>query len=171
MYEENNPPDISFEHVLTTVKRIFPQASSEDIQFLYHGSYNVYSYQNDYIFKFPDSYFRNDRGKKLVSNEVNKLLFLSQELSYKIPIPLDYSSDPANLFIHYKKIPGVSLSKVFFKMGKNEKINITKEIGKFLSELHSPKITELFRYIFQESKVDSMRDYINYWKNSIKKAE
>ncbi|MHA1972574.1 MAG: phosphotransferase family protein [Candidatus Hodarchaeales archaeon] len=165
MFEDNNPPDIPFKQVLASIRKIFPNVKVKDIRFIYHGSYNVYLYKDEHIFKFPDKFFRNEKGSSLIRNEVDTLLFLHKKLPFKTPFPLNYSSDPPNLFIHYKKIQGVSLSRIFHKTSENKRKIIAQEIGNFLSYLHDPTLKNLLINRFNVQKITSMKDYISYWRD------
>ena len=81
-YEENNPPDIDITGVFNALKPIFSDLNLSEISFLYHGSYNVYTIKDKYIFRFPDKHFRNSKGKDMIINEVP--LILKQDFFHKI---------------------------------------------------------------------------------------
>jgi aminoglycoside 2''-phosphotransferase len=159
-FEENNPSDISISIVHTALKEFFPNLSKKNVNFFYHGTYNVFQIENRFIARFPDKSLRNEKGAKLIKNEIDILNLLSAYISFKIPKPLHFSLNIENPFMVYEKIPGISLSKCFNEIKKSQKQKIAHQIADFLSELHSLRLDE-------SSKIESLstEDYHDYWLN------
>ncbi|MFX1280066.1 MAG: phosphotransferase family protein [Promethearchaeota archaeon] len=166
-YEENRKQDISLTEVITSLKPIFPDLRRKQIKFIYHGSYNVFEVKEKYIFRFPDKIFRNSAGAKLITNEVRMLNIIKNYVDFNIPDPIFISTEEDNLFIGYEMLKGISLSKCFMRATKSNKIGISKDIGSFLSQLHSDELKA-------ELIVDSTNDlkfttkYIEDWKKFYK---
>jgi len=139
-YEERRAQDISQKEVFDSLQVFLPEISKNQIKFLYHGTYNVFEVNGKYIFRFPDRLFRNLKGVQLINHEVKMLKFIQKYVSVKISNPIFISRKIANPFFGYEKIEGISLSKCFIKSSKSEKIRIAKEVGTFLSQLHSDKL-------------------------------
>ena len=53
-FEENNPSDISISVVHSALKEFFPNLSKKNVNFFYHGTYNVFQIENRIIARFPD---------------------------------------------------------------------------------------------------------------------
>ncbi len=157
-FEENNPSDISISIVHSALKEYFPKLSKKNVNFFYHGTYNVFQIENRFIARFPDKSLRNEKGAQLIKNEIDILNLLNSFISLKIPIPLHYSLDIENPFMVYEKIPGISLSKCFNEIKTSQKNKIAFQIEDFLSELHSLRLDE-------PSKLKSLstEDYYDYW--------
>ncbi|MFX1499612.1 MAG: phosphotransferase family protein [Promethearchaeota archaeon] len=141
-FEENRATDIPLEQVIDALRLFFSDINNRDIKFFYHGTYNVFEVKNRYIFRFPDILFRNDKGVKLIQNEVNTLYYVEKYISTTIPEPEFISLDPDCPFMGYEKIEGVPLSKCFHNASIEEKSKIALEIGGFLSELHNEKLVQ-----------------------------
>ncbi len=165
-FEENNPSDISFSSVHSALQEFFPNLSKKNVNFFYHGTYNVFQIENRYIARFPDKSLRNEKGAQLIKNEIDILNLLNSFISLKIPIPLHYSLDIENPFMVYEKIPGISLSRCFNNTKNLQKRKIAHQIAGFLSELHSLRINEPSKL-----KPLSTEDYREYWKNIRTKME
>jgi len=45
-FEENNPSDISISIVHTALKEIFTNLSKKNVNFFYHGTYNIFQIEN-----------------------------------------------------------------------------------------------------------------------------
>ena len=158
VFEEENPADISISTVHKTLLEFFPNLLKEDIKFLYHGTYNVFQIKKDFIARFPDRTLRNKEGADIIMQEINTLNALEEYIPYKIPKPKFYSLNVENPLMIYKKIPGISLSKCFSSIGVSKKEEIAIQIARFLSELHSLKISK-----FSNFKPYSIEDYRNLW--------
>ena len=50
------------------------------------------------------------------------------------------SSDPGLPFVGYRKIEGVSLSRCYEGADGGRRLSVARMLGRFLSELHSPKV-------------------------------
>ena len=159
-FEENNPSDISISVVLSALKGFFPNLSKKNVNFFYHGTYNVFQIENRFIARFPDKSLRNEKGAQLIKNEIDILKLLSTYISFKIPKPLYYSLNIENPFMVYEKIPGISLSRCFNEIKSSKKQKIAFQIADFLSDLHSLRLDE-------SSKLKSLspEKYCDYWKN------
>ena len=83
-----------------------------------------------------------DTGVELIQNEVKMLGHIQKYISIPIPEPIYISLDPGCPVMGYEKIKGIPLSKCFDQTSKTEKIRISKEIGEFLSDLHSDELLE-----------------------------
>ena len=166
-YEENNPPDIDITGVFNALKPIFSDLNLSEISFLYHGSYNVYTIKDKYIFRFPDKHFRNSKGKDMIINEVRILNSLKGNVRFKIPDPIFISTKEGELFMGYEKIEGISLSQCIRSMTESQKLSIAAQIGKILSELHSENlISKVFPKI-----TFSMESFKLYWHNWLEKIK
>ena len=159
-FEENNPSDISISVVHTALKEFFPNLSKKNVNFFYHGTYNVFQIDNRFIARFPDKSLRNKKGAQLIKNEIDILNLLSAYISIEIPKPLHYSLKVKNPFMVYEIIPGISLSKCFNEIKNSQKQKIAHKIADFLSELHSLRLDEP-----SELKSLSTEDYRDYWMN------
>ena len=171
-YEEQNPPDISINEVKKNLDGIFPSLSKDEIVFHYHGSYNVFFIKEDYVFRFPDKVFRNENGKNMLKNEIETLKILQNSFNLEIPKPHYLSLDPENLFVGYKKIEGISLSRCFKRIPEEFLEEIAKSIGKFLSKLHSNEIKEKIKkkHRFLPTKLD-LEYYHSFWNNTFIKTK
>ncbi|MFX1314611.1 MAG: phosphotransferase family protein [Promethearchaeota archaeon] len=170
-YEENRAPDISQEEIIDSLFIIFPDIKEQEVKFLYHGTYNVFEVKERYIFRFPDKVFRNRSGVDLIQKEVKMLYHIRNYVSITIPEPIYISIEPDFPFVGYERIPGTSLSVNFNQIHNNEKIKIAKEIGKFLSQLHSEA---LYREILRKRIIEkdfTMDKYKREWVEYFKKTQ
>lgn len=163
-YEEKNPQDISNEEVLKALKKIFPTITGNEIRFFYHGTYNVFEVKSIYIFRFPDRYFRNAKGAKLIKEEIENLKIIKQYVHFQTPEPIFVSFDTYCPYMGYKKLEGVPLSKDFFEFNRKTKKRIAKDIAIFLSELHSLKLVKAFPKIGYSPK-DYHQEWESYYQN------
>ncbi|MFW9866495.1 MAG: phosphotransferase family protein [Candidatus Thorarchaeota archaeon] len=141
-FEENRSQDISLARVIDSLDLFFPDITQNQIEFIYHGTYNVFEVKNKYIFRFPDRLFRNPKGFELIKNEVKMVNFIREKVSVIIPEPIYISSELNNPFMGYKKINGISLSKCFNEISNNSKFRIAETLGNFLSQLHSRDLVQ-----------------------------
>ncbi|MFX0004800.1 MAG: phosphotransferase family protein [Candidatus Hodarchaeota archaeon] len=170
-FEDNRAADISLPEVIDSLYSFLPDIREKDIKFFYHGTYNVYEVKNRYIFRIPDKLFRNIDGVHLIQNELKILYYIQKYVSVVIPEPIFISLDSDCPLMGYEKIEGVPLSMCFHKASKNEKSNIAREIGNFLSELHSD---DLLQEALKNKIVDnifSCEKYREYWQNYFEKIE
>jgi len=164
-YEEQRSQDISQTDVFNSLQVLLPELRENQIKFLYHGTYNVFEVNDKYIFRFPDKLFRNLKGVQLIDQEVKILNFIQKYIYLKIPKPIFISREINNLFFGYEKIKGISLSKCFNKTSRSNKIRIAKEVGTFLSQLHSDNLVKkaLSKKIFEE--ILTPDNYKQEWQN------
>ncbi len=139
-YEETNPCDIPLERVVNLLQNFFPTIERKDVEFLYHGTYNVFEVKKDFIFRFPDKSLFGINGFNLIKRELELLNLLSSQLSFQIPQFTFLSADPRTPFVGYRRIPGQSLSRCFENASEEQKAHLTKQLGSFLSEIHSPQV-------------------------------
>ncbi|MFX1418706.1 MAG: phosphotransferase family protein [Promethearchaeota archaeon] len=161
-FEEKRATDISLDNVIDSLYPFFPDISENDIKFFYHGTYNVFEVKNQFIFRIPDKHFRNIDGVRLIQNEVKMLYHIQKYVSVSIPEPIYISLEEDCPLMGYEKIEGSPLSKCFYKASKDQKIKIAKEIGIFLSELHS---NELFQEALKNKIVDNVFSCEKYKKD------
>lgn len=137
MFEENNPPDIKESVVREAIQKCFPTIPDPAIQFFYHGTYNVYIVEEEYLFRFPSAILPLDEQHRLVRRETSLLQKLRSHLTYEIPTPdyVDAESDAP--FMGYRKIPGVSLSRHFDSTTAEQRRFLGEQVGGFLSQLHT----------------------------------
>ncbi len=162
-FEENRATDISLAEVIDSLYSFFPDIKENDVKFFYHGTYNVFEVKNQFIFRIPDKVFRNQRGVKLIQKELKMLHHIHKYISVAIPAPIYLSIDPDFPLMGYEKIEGLPLSKCYKKASMKEKFKIAREIGDFLSELHSDELLkEAIRNRIVESAF-SCEKYREYW--------
>ena len=162
-FEETNPSDISFSQVFQSIKLYLPKIEKKNIKFLYHGTYNVFSVMDKFIFRFPDVHLRNSKGVQLIKREVEILRILCSHLDLPIPNPIFISTNENNPFMAYEKLKGVSLNTIFNQIPINEKIKVAKEIGTFLSQLHYPKFSKMLTRTDYKSYNFSYQKYREEW--------
>ncbi|NHJ20218.1 MAG: aminoglycoside phosphotransferase family protein [Candidatus Lokiarchaeota archaeon] len=170
-FEENRASDISRADVIKALYRFFPDIEEEDINFFYHGTYNVFEVKNRYIFRIPDKVLRNQKGVKLIQNELKMLEHIRKHVSVTVPDILYLSLDPDCPLMGYEKIEGIPLSQCFHKIPQPIKPQIAKEISIFLSELHSD---ELLNESIRNRAVDNSdfyKEYRRYWENYFDKIQ
>jgi len=170
-FEENRAADISLAEVIDSFYGFFPDIEENDVKFLYHGTYNVFEVKNRYIFRIPDKVFRNQKGVKLIQNELKMLQQVQNYVSVTIPNILYISIDPDCPLMGYEKIDGIPLSKCYYKTSKREKLQIAKEISIFLSELHSD---EFLNEVIRNTLIDitfSCERYREKWEKYFEKIQ
>ena len=91
-FEENRATDIPLDDVIDALYGFFPDIEKEDINFFYHGTYNVFEVKNQFIFRIPDKAFRNLIGVNLIQNELKMLHYIQKYVSIPIPDPLYINS-------------------------------------------------------------------------------
>ncbi|UCE13795.1 MAG: phosphotransferase [Candidatus Heimdallarchaeota archaeon] len=148
------------------MQHIFPNISAHDLQFFYHGTYNVFEVKKRLIFRFPDRHFRNAMGVSLIKKEIETLQIVKQHLRLRIPKPIYFSFDPHLPYMGYEKLKGIPLSKYFNKIDDKTKEKIAKEIASFLSDLHSLDLVK----VFSNNKY-SAEDYRIGWKKYFQKIQ
>jgi len=176
-YEAQNPADISKDEIIPIIKKYMPEIKAESISFFYHGTYNVFEINQKYIVRVADHEFRNAKGQKMLRRENEILNFLQNKLPLNIPEILFLSdSNEIPLSIH-QKIPGKSLVFLFKQLSQVDKVEIGREIGKFLSVFHSEELMLEYFRAFPEfkneykSKNDFMQKFKDFWIMRYKKAK
>ena len=132
--EATRQSDLSVEEVIKLIKPFYPNVINKKLQYLHHGTYNVYEI-DDYIFRIPDRSLYNEEGYKLINEEVKKLNFLKNKLNISIPEPIFLSQDQFSPIIGYKKISGDAIERVWSNLN-TEKIDFSKRswsISNFIS--------------------------------------
>ncbi|MFW9845477.1 MAG: phosphotransferase family protein [Candidatus Thorarchaeota archaeon] len=137
MFEETNPPDINFTIALDAIRKCFPNNPTPRIRFFYHGTYNVYIVEEQYLFRFPSSVLPIKEQQRLVRREAALLKRLSGRFFHSIPVPefVDANSNPP--FMGYKMIPGASLSRHYDSTTREQQRFLGEQVGTFLSQLHA----------------------------------
>jgi len=154
IFEEINPPNTCLDQVYSTIRHHLPSTANHDIRFLYHGTMNVFEVAtikdnlSTYIFRFPDRTLRNATGLMLIQRETQILEFLRPHFSLNLPNPQFISTDPAHPYVGYRKIPGVSLAKVYSTATSHERQKIAQQIGRFLKKLHAPALYREYRSLY-----------------------
>ena len=143
-FEETNPCDIPLETVVAALRGFFPDIREGDVEFIYHGTYNVFEVMGEWIFRFPDSSLLNEDGLELIRYEHEALQALRPHLSLDVPKFEYVSEDPELPFAGYRKIPGVSLSTCFDRTTKGNRGEMAVKLGGFLSELHSQEVYDAY---------------------------
>jgi len=161
--DDSNDLDFTNEDIMRKISDQFPGIESKDIQFLYHGTYNVYEVKGTNIFRFPDKSFLPQDAIQLIDREKETLEFLRAHIEFEIPKPSYVSLDPLNPYLGYKRIPGISLSRIFSQLSLQSKVSLGKQIGNFLTDLHSDRILELYENQF--GNTFSFEDYQEKWRN------
>ncbi|MFW9996349.1 MAG: phosphotransferase family protein, partial [Candidatus Odinarchaeota archaeon] len=111
------------------------------------------------------------KGYDLINREAKFLDQIFDLISLRIPKPIYVSSDPENPFVGYEKIDGISLSRCFSKIAKEGQINIAKQLGMFLSELHSPGIYQRASTIWKRARDFSSDLFRSEWQNRFDKIQ
>lgn len=137
MFEENNPPDIEESVVQAAVMRALPGISNPKIQFLYHGTYNVYLVEDTYLFRFPSTILPLDEQQKLIRREVGLLDKLRSHLTLEIPSPEFVDAESDTPFMGYKMVQGVSLSRYYSTTNTEQRQFLGRQVGGFLGQLHA----------------------------------
>ena len=166
-YEEKNPADVTIEEVLPYVKEFLPGIEKENIHFFYHGTYNVFDIDQEYILRVADREFRNSKGLEMLRREANILSFLHNLVDVQIPHIHSINEKDIMPFSIYRKISGRSLVFIINNFNKKQKLEIGKEIGKFLSVLHSEDMKNKYIKNFPEwqLKFRNEEEFMIYFKN------
>ena len=151
-YENDRGSDFTDETVVELIKPFYRQVNDENIKLIHHGTYNVFEI-DDYIFRIPDKTLYNDKGYQLIHDEIKKLQFLRPRLSYLIPEPIFISDDPLKPLVGYRKIPGVSIEKIWAEIPEHNKLLLAKEIGHFLTEFHSVNLMQEYLKVFKSGSI------------------
>ena len=176
-YEEQNPADISIQEIFPYIKRYLPNIQPNSIHFFYHGTYNVFDLNNDFILRVPDREFRNEKGLEMLQREAKVLDFLQDKIELTIPKIIHLHDSEEIPFSIHKKIPGKSLVFVFNQLNNQQKKNIGATIGQFLSKLHSEELRIIFeknfpnddRFAIKESEFKI--EFKKFWEQRYRDAE
>ncbi|NHJ31234.1 MAG: aminoglycoside phosphotransferase family protein [Asgard group archaeon] len=176
-YEAVNPADISAEEILPIIRKFLPRVQLDSIRFFYHGTYNVFEINQEYIVRVADREFRNANGIRMLQREKEILQFLRDKIPVVIPDILFLNdSNDIPLSIH-KKIPGKSLTFIIQQFSKEQKEKIGMKVGKFLSVFHSKELMMDYFDTFpkQKKKFVSNSNFIqkfkSFWKKRYKKVK
>jgi len=119
-----------------------------------HSSYNIK------IDRLPfEVIIRFDNGTMDIDEGIGKEKYVIDTMSKSsIPVPKIYAcdyknSDRKNNFIIIEKFNGMRLDIIWKKLSKQEKLQITEEIGKILAKIHKIKL-EKFGKIKSEGKIE-----------------
>lgn len=170
-FENLRSPDFTTPKVIQLIKPFYDPVIDENIKFLHHGTYNVYEV-DDYIFRIPDKTLYNEKGAKLITEEIRKLNFLRNHLSTPIPEPLFVSDDIKKPLVGYKKIEGTSVDKLWLTLKEEQYLTIAASIASFLNELHSPVLLQkaIKELSFEPIKSEKIwEDYEKIYENTRKK--
>ncbi|MFX0107361.1 MAG: phosphotransferase family protein [Candidatus Hodarchaeota archaeon] len=137
MFEETNPPDIDESIVLEAVRSCLPDISDPRIKFHYHGTYNVYLVEEEYLFRFPSSILPDSEKQRLVRREAALLERLKPHLTFEIPSPEFLNVESGYPFMGYKMISGASLTQYFESTSIKEQRFLGAQVGRFLTQLHA----------------------------------
>ncbi|MHA1989877.1 MAG: phosphotransferase family protein [Candidatus Hodarchaeales archaeon] len=155
-YEENNPPDFSLNEIIKKIEPFDQKVTKKDIKFLYHGSYNVYQLKEDFMIKIPSKVLIRMFGTDFILKEIKKLNYLKNKLDVNIPEPLFTSNNPDDRFYIYKKVPGISLSRLIDMIKPKNLSKIGSQIGQIASNLHS--LSEKFPDLLNHLQLDLTYD-------------
>lgn len=169
MYEETNPPDIDSSVVRSVIHRCFPSIENPTIDFLYHGTYNVYEVEGEFIFRFPSTVLPASERSRLVKREAEILNLLREHLSVRIPAPEFVDSWQDNPYMGYRKIPGASLSRQYDTIPTEQQVLIAEWVGIFLGELHSLDLGPLSQR-YPDFSLDTIT-YRKYWNEFYRRVE
>ena len=144
MYEEDNPPDIDFSIVSSIIQKHLPSVKKNEIQFLYHGTNNVYDVKNRYIFRFPSTVLPSEERSSLIQREARLLKTLQPHISLRIPNPEYVDANHEHPHMGYRKLLGASLYRFYDDAPIEKKSSIGEALGRFLGELHTLDLNELW---------------------------
>jgi len=118
------------------------------------GGYSHHMYEAK-IDKFPHEIIIRFSNNKKKDVNLGKEKYVIDILDKnQIPVPKIYSFNEQEDYMILEKFPGIRLDTIWDSLTQEEKIQITKEIGKFLSKIHSIHF-EKFGYIEEGGKIDS----------------
>lgn len=163
MFEETNPSDFDIEEIEQILDPLFPE-ENPTIKFHYHGTYNVYSVNGEFIFRFPSRFLPFSEKIKLIQNELNTLRELRKSISLPIPEPTFSETSQDTQYIGYRMIPGESLSPHFGRTSNEEKKLLAKQIASFLNELHPLKINTIEQQESQEFLIAYRKEWMLFFK-------
>jgi aminoglycoside phosphotransferase (APT) family kinase protein len=107
-----------------------------------------------------------------MNNEFDTLNILHNSFNLQIPQPKYFSVNPKNLFIGYKKIAGISLSRCISEIPEKKIKMVAQDIADFLSILHSGKIKEkLNREKKKALRHFTLDEYRRFWEENYIKTK
>jgi aminoglycoside 2''-phosphotransferase len=163
MFEETNPSDFEIEEIEQILEPLFPD-EKPTIKFHYHGTYNVYLVNGEFIFKFPSKFLPASQKITLVQNELKTLRELRKSISLPIPEPTFSETSQDTQYIGYRMIPGESLSPHFDRTSNEEKQLLARQIASFLNELHPLKINTATQQESQEFQIAYRKEWMLFYK-------
>ena len=163
MFEETNPSDFNIEEIESIIEPLFLE-TEPTVKFLYHGTYNVYLVNGEFIFRFPSRFLPTAEKVALVKQELSTLQELKGLLSWKVPEPIFSEVSSETQFIGYHKVPGESLSPHFNRTSNEEKKRLAKQIAEFLSELHPLRIKAVKWRKTQEQLTAYRREWTHFYR-------
>jgi aminoglycoside 2''-phosphotransferase len=167
-YEALNPADITVDEIIDDVRKYFPKIQADSIQFFYHGTYNVFEINNNYILRVADRDFRNEKGLNMLKKEAAMLSFLKDKLPLAIPEIIYINESIKIPFSIHEKIPGKSLTFHYEELESEDMKRIGAVIGKFLTILHSEVLLQKYLDHFQidnEKVSEFLSSYKEKWTN------
>ncbi len=175
-FEENNPPDITIPEFLPLILQHWFDLQPDEIEFHYHGTYNVFIIRGEYILRIPDRDLRNSQGLKLLAEEEQKLTFFHRSglstPTLQLPKPIYVHQDDQIPYMYYRLIPGQSLSRNFDALSPTTKTHIANQIAQFLDQFHSSALAQDFAKEFpQHPSRFSSHAYYDGWKVLYEKSQ
>ncbi len=171
LYEEQNPKDIEYSQVISEISKFLSNIKDSDVKFIYHGTYNVFTVKDEYIFRIPDRTLRNQKGIQLIKREVEVLQFLNSNMSMSIPEPKFTNYDEKTPMMAYKKLPGISLSRCINELEETCLETIARDVGTFLTQLHSKNLLEKSVGLFKLNDLDFLSYYRNVWEKEYREVK
>ncbi len=166
MYEENNPSDISMDDVRSAVERFLPH-SKLDIEFYYHGTYNVFIVNEEYIFRFASAHVPKREAREILLREARVLETLRDYFSIRIPRPEFIDVESGTPVMGYRRLPGISLSRCYDRTTTSQQRDLATQVVAFLKELHSEETMTLLE---DDSKF-SPEVYREEWASFFKRVQ
>ena len=171
LYEELNPKDIEISQILPVINKFLPNIHENDVKFLYHGTYNVFEINEEFIFRIPDKSLRNEIGIQLLEKENKVLQLFNSTLPIPIPKPSYINLENNIPVMGYRKIPGISLSKCFGEFDNSCLIKLAKSIGEFLTQLHSSETIKKYSDHFHEDYGNFFENYREIWEKEYREVQ
>ena len=171
LYEELNPKDIEISQILPVINKFLPNIHENDVKFLYHGTYNVFEINEEFIFRIPDKSLRNEIGIQLLEKENKVLQLFNSTLPIPIPKPSYINLENNIPVMGYRKIPGISLSKCFGEFDNSCLIKVAKSIGEFLTQLHSSETIKKYSDHFHEDYGNFFENYREIWEKEYREVQ
>ena len=131
--------DENFESIIDkSLKDVMGVSLISSIEPIYTGWTNiVYEVETDsgnYFFRFP----RDDFWTRTIVKDYQFASFINGKTSFQT-VDLKLASDNGRPFSIHREFEGASLAEKIQKMGDNEVLGISRELAKFMFELHNVK--------------------------------